>query len=153
ENFQKRIALERSLDQQQFNTWLVLELASNNISVHKITGLRDFLERTTGRAVASERTLRRYLADGYDLVKAKVREAIGSNCVFVSIDEATNSAQCRKFATVIVGTLKPDDGANQKVFVWSYPEVVGSWDTAAVVKLFKLVLEELYGVDWKAKAL
>lgn len=150
--YNKRIQIEQSITNQQFNQWLALAFSSSDIPFRKVCGLMDFLSIFTGRHIPNEITLRRSLNSVFHLVKAQVRKCLDGKWLWMSIDEATNSLQNSKFAAVIVGTLMPNEPTSQQVFVWDYAEVTGKWDTAAVVALFQNVLNELFGENYQQRA-
>lgn len=148
----KRTEREIMVNEKSFNCWLVLLMASNDIPFHKVTGMRDFLEGFIGRRILTESNLREHLGNARSLIQEEVRRQIGDKNIFISMDEATNTRQTTRFVTTIVGTLNPENPSEQKVFVWKFSEVKGSWDTSAVINLFMTVVHEIYGRNWLALA-
>lgn len=150
--YNRRIEREQRVSEKDFNSWLLLTMASNDIPLHKVIGLKDFLEGFIGRRIISETTLREHLGEARQLVQNEVRRQIGDKNIFISMDEATNTRQTTRFVTTIIGTLDPENPTEQKVFVWKFSEVKGSWDTNAVINLFNEVVHEVYGKKWLALA-
>jgi hypothetical protein len=66
------------------------------------------MEEYTNRRITTESTLRKnYLSFCYEDAVRRVRNIIGDNQIWVSIDESTD-ADSRRVANVIVGTLFAD---------------------------------------------
>ncbi len=144
----KRNVADQCISHEQFCQWLTCSLSASDISFNKISELKNFLSIFTARIIPSEPTLRRQLSGVYNMVKQKVHESLNGKLLWLSIDEATNSLQHSKFACVIIGTLVPENHTSQQIFVWDYKEIKDSWDTEAVVSLFKGVLKDIFGDDY-----
>jgi hypothetical protein len=83
-------------------------MVSSNIPLHKVeaASFRNFLEKYTTHPIPTEYTLRKnYLVSCYEDTNNKIRNNVGKNKIWVSIDE-TSDADCRFVANVVVGTLK-----------------------------------------------
>lgn len=150
--FEQKGKMDNLIDNSDFCSWLGLTFCSLNISLHKIDGLSDFLQRFTGRKIPSETTLRRHMGHSTNLVYEMVRKEIGDNYIYISMDEATNTLQKKKYVSVIVGTLIPDNPKQQKSFVIDYVELDKTWVTNDVVNVFIQTVKKLYGEkDWIEK--
>jgi hypothetical protein len=85
-------------------------LISANIPLNKISykQLINFIEKYTNRNVPTESTLgKNYLSSCYKNAVRRVRNIIGDNKIWVSIEESTD-VDSRCVANVIVGTLFAD---------------------------------------------
>jgi hypothetical protein len=83
-------------------------MVSSHISIHKVVAasFRKFLEKYTTHPIPTEFTLRKnYLASCYEDTINKIRNIVGKNKIWVSIDE-TSDIDDRFVANVVVGTLK-----------------------------------------------
>jgi hypothetical protein len=83
-------------------------MVSSNIPLHKVeaTSFIKFLEKYTNHPIPTESTLRKnYLASCYEDTINKIRNNVGKNKIWVSIDE-TSDVDGRFVANVIVDTLK-----------------------------------------------
>jgi hypothetical protein len=81
-------------------------MVSSNIPLHKVeaTSFRKFFEKYTTHPIATESTLRKdYLASCYEDTINKLRNSVGKNKIWVSIDEISD-IDGRYIANV--GTLK-----------------------------------------------
>lgn len=86
-------------------------MVSANIPFWKLENqyFRQFLEKYTGRILASETTLRKeYLKLCYENVLQDIRKTLSDNKVWVSVDETTDCVG-RSVAHVIVGTLSANN--------------------------------------------
>jgi hypothetical protein len=83
-------------------------MVSSNIPLHKVeaASFRKFSEKYTTHPIPTESTLRKnYLASCYEDTINKIRNSVGKNNRWVSIDE-TSDVDGRFVANVVVGTLK-----------------------------------------------
>jgi hypothetical protein len=83
-------------------------MVSSNILLHKVeaASFRKFLEKYTTHPIPTESTLRKnYFASGCEDTISKIRNSVGKNKIWVSIDE-TSDIDGRFVANVVVGTLK-----------------------------------------------
>ena len=145
--YENSFVINNSINSTDFTNWLTLTLSSSNTSFSNIKSLYDFFENFTGRKIPCETTLRNHLFQSYSFIKNKVREDIGDNMIYISMDEA--SAVKFKFVSIIVGTLKPSNPHLQKQFVFDFVKLTSSWTTSEVIKIFQNTLNELYGENWK----
>jgi len=82
-------------------------MASSNIPLHKVgaASFRKFLGKYTTHPIPTESTLRKnYLASCYEDTIDKIRNSVGKNKMWVSID-GTSDVDGRFVANVVVGTL------------------------------------------------
>ena len=82
-------------------------MVSLDIPLHKVeaASFRKFLEKYTTHPIPTEYTLRKnYLASCYEDTINKIRNSVGKNKIWVSMDE-TSDVDCRFGANVVVGTF------------------------------------------------
>jgi len=82
-------------------------MVSSNIPLHKVeaASFRKFLEKYATHPIPTESMLRKnYLASWYEDTINKVRNSVGKNKIWVSIDE--NSDVDGRFVANVVGNLK-----------------------------------------------
>ncbi|KAJ8941331.1 hypothetical protein NQ318_004775 [Aromia moschata] len=104
---------------------LTVALVASDIPFHKLSrpALREFLEKYMNRKLPHPNTLRnRYVADIYRDVVRQIRGDIADNCVYFSIDEATD-ASGRSVAHFVIGALKSNGASDchlvaSKVLGW-----------------------------------
>ncbi|VVC34389.1 Ribonuclease H-like domain,Domain of unknown function DUF659 [Cinara cedri] len=126
-----------------FNTDLCEALLAANIPLNKLSNskFRTFLEKYTGKNIPFENTLRNeYIDDVYYTVIENIKNDIGKNKIWVSIDE-TCDVDGRIIANVIVGILKTDV-AGSKFLVHS--EETEKTNHTTICKLF----EKAMGIIW-----
>lgn len=126
-----------------FNTDLCEALLAANIPLNKLSNskFRTFLEKYTGKNIPYETTLRNeYIDDVYYMVIENIKNDIGKNKIWVSVDE-TCDADGRIIANVIVGILKPDV-AGSRFLVHS--EETEKTNHTTICKLF----EKAMGIIW-----
>ena len=83
-------------------------MVSSNIPLHKVEAdsFGKLFEKYTTHAIPTESTLRKnYLASCYEDTINKIRNSVGKNKIWVSIDQ-TSDVDDRFVANVVVGTLK-----------------------------------------------
>jgi hypothetical protein len=83
-------------------------MASSNIPLHKVeaASFQKFLEKYITHPIPTKSTLRKkYLASCYNDTINKIRNNVGKNKIWVSIDE-TSDIDGRFVTNVVVGTLK-----------------------------------------------
>ena len=72
-------------------------MVASNIPLHKVeaASFRKFLEKYTTHPIPTEYTLRKnYLASCYEDTINKIRNSVGKNKIWVSLDE-TSDVDCR----------------------------------------------------------
>jgi len=90
----------------EFSKDLSKMMVSSNIPLHKVeaASFRKFLEKYTTHPIATESTLiKNYVANCYEVTINKMRNSVGKNKIWVSIDEASD-VDGRFVANVVVGT-------------------------------------------------
>lgn len=100
----------KSGNASEFSKDLCTMMVSSNIPLHKVDtpSFRNFLEKYTTHPIPTESTLRKnYLTSCYDVTINKIRNCVGNNKIWVSIDETTDVSG-RFVANVVVGILKDD---------------------------------------------
>lgn len=121
--------------QESFNSDLCEWLVGANIPLTKLSdpGTKFFFEKYTSFEVPAESTIRKqYLPKLYERVLNEIREKIGDNYVWVSIDETTDSCG-RYLAHVIVGIL--DENQCQECFLLT-SEVLKKANNETIFDLF-----------------
>ena len=101
----------------QFNLDLCHTLVNANIPIWKLENkyFKDFLEKYTAYSVPHESTVRKnYVDKHYNVTMQNIREIIGNNKIWLSVDETTD-ATGRHIANAIVGTLEIDK--KSRVFI------------------------------------
>lgn len=146
--YEKKKETDFLINSNEFQNWLNLVLSSCDISFAKIKGLKNFLETFTGRKILCETTFRTRLSINFKLIEQNVRNEIGDNDVYISMDEATAKIVNTKFVSVIVGTLIPDNPTLQKSFLFSYVKLETAWTKNEVFNVFINTLKQLYGDNW-----
>jgi hypothetical protein len=82
-------------------------MVSSNIPLHKVEAarFRKFLEKYTTHPIPTESTLRKnYLPSCYEDTINKIRNSVGKNQIWVTIDETSDVDG--RFVANVVGTLK-----------------------------------------------
>jgi hypothetical protein len=103
-------------------------MVSSNIPLHKVEDarFRKFLEKYTTHPIPTESTLRKkYLAFCYGNKITKIRNSVGTNKIWFSIDE-TSDVDGRFVANVVVGTLKHEQPGEIFLLVCEVLERVNS---------------------------
>lgn len=98
----------------QFHFDMCKAFAAANIPWNVIENptLKSFLEKYCHEKIPSESTLRKnYLEKVYDSTLDKIRSEIGDSCIWVSVDETTDSLG-RSIANLIVGKLDEEKPQN-----------------------------------------
>jgi hypothetical protein len=83
-------------------------MVSSNIPLHKLeaASFRKFLEKYTIHSIPTESTLRKsYVASCYEDTNNKIRNSVGKNKIWFSINE-TSDLDDRFVVNVVMGTLK-----------------------------------------------
>ncbi|KAJ3651208.1 hypothetical protein Zmor_017260 [Zophobas morio] len=94
-------------DFTQFCTDLCRAFTAANIPWNKVSCLefKNFMHKYTGRHLPSESTLRKkYLPKDYDMVIKQIRNSIGDNNIWISVDETTGRLG-RYIAHLVIGKL------------------------------------------------
>jgi hypothetical protein len=118
-------------------------LISANIPLNKVSNKQfiSFMEKYTNRSVSTESTLRKnYLSSCYEDAVRRVRNIIGDNKIWISINELTN-VDSRCVASVIVGTLFADRPGN--IFVL-HSEVLDKVSHTTIAILFDSAMKMLW---------
>jgi hypothetical protein len=109
-------------------------MVSSNIPLHKVeaASFRKFLEKYTTHPIPTESTLRKnYLASCYDDTINKIRNRVGNNKIWVSIDE-TSDVDGRFVTNVVVGTRKHEQPGEIFLLACEVLERVNSSSIAVV---------------------
>jgi hypothetical protein len=118
-------------------------LISANIPLNKVSNkqLISFMEKYTNRSVPAESTLRNnHLSSCYEDAVRRVRNIIGDNNIWVSIDVSTD-VDSRCVANVIVGTLFADRPGN--IFML-HSEILDKVSHTTVAILFDSAMKMLW---------
>ncbi|KAJ3648885.1 hypothetical protein Zmor_020654 [Zophobas morio] len=82
-----------------------------NIPWNKVScpEFKNFMHKYTGRHLPSESTLRKnYLPKNYDMVIKEIRNSIGNNNIWISVDETTDRLG-RYIAHLVIGKLSSEE--------------------------------------------
>ncbi len=149
--FENSVIINNSINSEDFTNWLGLTLSSSNISFNLVKSLENLFQSFLGRNIPCEGTFRNHLPKMFDFLQAKVKEEIGDNEIYLSMDEAKVTSLNLYFVSIIVGTLCPDSPEQQKHFVFNYEVLEDAWTGEKVIQLFEQTLQQLYGVLWAEK--
>jgi hypothetical protein len=103
----------KSGNASEFSKYLCTMMVSSNIPLHKVDtpSFRNFLEKYTTHPIPTESTLRKnYLTSCYNDTINKIRNCVGNNKIWVSIDETTDVSG--RFVANVVGMVKDDQPAD-----------------------------------------
>lgn len=142
--YENSIFINNTINSKDFINWLCLVFSSTNISFNTIKSLQDFFVNFMGREIPCEGTLRNHLFDTFNFVVQRVREEIGDNFIYISMDEASTNKNS-KFVSCIVGTLIPENPHLQKHFVFRFEKLNTAWTSDEVMRIFENILRQLYG--------
>lgn len=136
------------LSNRDFNLFLVLTFASNNIPIYKFLGMKYGLEAISrGQRILDISTLRQYyLKRAYELMREMVVARIAGKQLWISMDETTKNTL--KVVVVMIGTLCPDDPASQQTFMWDLHRVdskVETWDYLKVLRIWDVTMRGIFG--------
>jgi len=118
----------------EFSKDLCKMMVSSNIPLHKVeaANFRKFLKTYTTHPIPTESTLiRNYLASCYEHTINKIRNSVGKNKIWVSIDE-TSDVDGRLAADVVVGILKHEQPAGMFLLAYEVLERVNNCSIAVV---------------------
>ncbi|KAG7165511.1 hypothetical protein Hamer_G029399 [Homarus americanus] len=124
------------LKHSQFNQDLCRALVSADIPLTKLNNkeLVSFLEKYTDQKVPSESTLRKnYVPDLYNETLDRLREKVGDNSIWVSLDETTD-VDARCVANFVLSILGPEEESDK-----SYLRNLKVLDKVKIVNLLLLI--------------
>jgi len=117
-------------------------MVSSNIPLHKVeaASFRKFLEKYTTHSTPTESTLRKnYLASCYEDTINKIRNSVGKNKIWVSIDETSDVDG--RFVANVVGTLK--HGEPGEIFLLAC-EVLERVNNSSITVVFDNAMKVLW---------
>lgn len=103
----------------QFNQDLCKAFVSADIPLNKLNNkeLVSFLEKYTDQKVPNESTLRKnYVPDLYNETLDRLREKVGDNSIWVSLDETTDVDE-RCVANFVFGILGPEEERDKSMYL------------------------------------
>ncbi|XP_025018144.1 uncharacterized protein LOC112539635 [Tetranychus urticae] len=128
--------------QAEFNRDLFNAFVKSDIPLTKLENdeLKNFLLKYTNIELPSERTLRRMLLPEYQKALSDIRSHIGSNNIWISIDETCDIAG-RSVVNVIVGIL---DGLPDKKPILIHVEYTQPPNHSIIAQVFENALSKLW---------